>query len=200
MRFYILILVATCLVYPAHQVISEAADSNRGNADHHTQSEEPEFIIGADLSFLDQLEEYGAVHRVNGVPKDVLQIVKDHWFTHVRLMLWHTPPENYYTLEKILYMAERIEAVGLKLHLDIFYSDTWTNPGAQTKPAAWADLPFETLKDSVYHYTRNVITALRNQNTLPDMSARTIKATITIIASGTGAPSCLAFPRITVWN
>jgi len=35
--------------------------------------------------------------------------------------------------------------------------------------AAWKNLTFQVLKDSVYQYTRRVITALKNQNTLPDM-------------------------------
>ncbi len=37
------------------------------------------------------------------------------------------------------------------------------------KPAAWENLSFQLLKDSVYQYTRSVITALKNQNTLPDI-------------------------------
>jgi arabinogalactan endo-1,4-beta-galactosidase len=59
--------------------------------------------------------------------------------------------------------------LGLKFLLDFHYSDTWADPGRQTKPAAWSGLPYEVLKDSVYQYTRRVISALKNQQTLPDM-------------------------------
>ena len=66
-------------------------------------------------------------------------------------------------------MANRIKTLGLKILLDIHYSDTWADPGHQTKPAAWVNLSFQDLKDSVYQYTFNVITALKNQNTLPEI-------------------------------
>ena len=57
----------------------------------------------------------------------------------------------------------------LRWVLDIHYSDTWADPAHQTKPAAWNNLTFNALKDSVYQYTSLVITALKNQNTLPDI-------------------------------
>jgi arabinogalactan endo-1,4-beta-galactosidase len=66
-------------------------------------------------------------------------------------------------------MAERIKDLYLKFLLDFHYSDTWADPGHQIKPVSWQNLNFQILKDSVYQYTRNVITALKNQNTIPDM-------------------------------
>ncbi len=127
------------------------------------------FIKGADVSFLPQIEDNGGVFKEAGVPKDPLQIFKDHGINYIRLRLWHTPAENYNNLEKILYLANRIKAKGLKFLLDFHYSDTWADPGHQQKPAAWANLSFEALKDSVYHYTKTVIQTLNDQGTLPDM-------------------------------
>jgi len=40
--------------------------------------------------------------------------------------------------------------------LDIHYSDTWANPGIQTKPAAWKDLTQEQLVAKVFEYTKDV--------------------------------------------
>jgi beta-galactosidase len=66
-------------------------------------------------------------------------------------------------------MARRIQEAGMKLLLDFHYSDYWADPQKQYKPLAWADLDFETLKDSLKTYTANVLLALKNQGTLPAM-------------------------------
>ncbi|MGH7455536.1 MAG: glycoside hydrolase family 53 protein, partial [bacterium] len=103
------------------------------------------------------------------MPQDPLKIFKDHGINYIRLKLWHTPNENYNNLEKILYMAKRIKDRELKFLLNFHYSDTWADPGRQRKPAAWVGLPFEALRDSVYAYTKNVMRALYDQQTLPEM-------------------------------
>jgi arabinogalactan endo-1,4-beta-galactosidase len=128
-----------------------------------------EFIKGADISALLEIEENGGVFKENGTPKDLLQILKDHGINYIRLRIWHTPAQGYNNLDKTLQMASRIKNSGLKLLLDLHYSDTWADPAHQLKPAAWQNLSFYDLKDSVYQYTRQVITALKNQNTLPDI-------------------------------
>src|SRR5205823_14448063 len=66
-------------------------------------------------------------------------------------------------------MAKRIKAAGLKFLLDFHYSDTWADPGKQYKPSAWKGLNFSLLKDSVYEFTKKVITELKRQGTAPDM-------------------------------
>ncbi|MFH1312483.1 MAG: glycosyl hydrolase 53 family protein [Candidatus Eisenbacteria bacterium] len=129
----------------------------------------PGFIKGADVSFLDQIEDSGGVFTEDGVAGDVLEILKDHGFNYIRLRIWHTPSDRYCNLDRTLAMAARINDLGLGFLLDLHYSDTWADPGRQTKPAAWTGVSFDDLKDSVYHYTRHVIAALDSQNTLPDM-------------------------------
>jgi len=128
-----------------------------------------EFIKGVDLSALLEIEENGGIFKENGIPKGALQIFKDHGINFIRFRLWHTPANGYDNLDKTLLMANRIKTLGLKFLLDLHYSDTWADPGQQTKPAAWENLSFQALRDSVYQYTHNVITAFKNQNTLPDM-------------------------------
>jgi arabinogalactan endo-1,4-beta-galactosidase len=66
-------------------------------------------------------------------------------------------------------MAQRVKALGTGLLLDLHYSDTWADPGQQAKPAAWASLSFDELTMAVQDYTRDVITSLKNQGTLPDI-------------------------------
>jgi arabinogalactan endo-1,4-beta-galactosidase len=128
-----------------------------------------EFIKGADVSFLQQIEDNGGVFRENGTTKDPLLILKDHQINYIRLRLWNNPSEGYNNLAKLLIMAKRIKQLKMKFLLDFHYSDSWADPGKQTKPAAWGALDSTSLGDSLYKFTRDVLTALKNQNTLPDM-------------------------------
>jgi arabinogalactan endo-1,4-beta-galactosidase len=127
------------------------------------------FIRGVDISFTPQIEDLGGKYFDNGVQKDALDIFKENGVNYVRLRIWHTPSDGYCGLEKTLAYAARIKAKGFKFLLDFHYSDWWADPGKQNKPAAWTNLSFSVLKDSVYGYTKNVVEALKNQNVLPDM-------------------------------
>ncbi|MBC8450729.1 glycosyl hydrolase 53 family protein [bacterium] len=124
--------------------------------------------IGADLSFTPELISLGAEYRVGGVPVDLLEACVDHGFGIVRLRLWHTPAEPWHGLDATVTFAQGVKAHGLALMLDIHYSDSWADPGQQTKPAAWEGLAFEALVDSVYAYTNAVVRRFRDEGALPD--------------------------------
>ena len=127
------------------------------------------FIKGADISFLEEVEKGGGVFTEGGEPRDALDILKRHGFNFIRLRVWVSPAEGYCDLESTLLMAERAAAKGFGLLIDLHYSDTWADPGRQTKPAAWSGVSGRALEDSVRGYTRGVIAALAAQGTLPDM-------------------------------
>jgi len=98
-----------------------------------------------------------------------LDIFQNHNINYARIRIWHTPAAGYYNLEQTLQLAGRIKALGMGLLIDFHYSDTWADPGHQTKPAAWENLSFAALQDSIYQYSYRVIKALSDQNTPPDM-------------------------------
>ena len=127
------------------------------------------FIKGADISMLPRIENNGGMYTQNGEPRGLLPILQDHGFNYIRLRLWHAPADGYCDLNQTLAMAERIRSQGMGFLLDFHYSDTWADPGTQSKPAAWSGLSHETLGDSVYHYTRDVISALHDRHVLPDI-------------------------------
>ncbi|MBC8423661.1 glycosyl hydrolase 53 family protein, partial [bacterium] len=122
---------------------------------------------GADISFLPKIEDHGGVYTDGGAPGDLFAILADHGVNLIRLRLWHTPAEGYCDLDDTLAMALRAHALGQDVLLDFHYSDTWADPAHQTKPAAWAALPFAALVDSVRVRTRDVLLALRAQGTPP---------------------------------
>jgi len=135
-------------------------------------------MLGADISFLPQLEDRGLKFSDNGVQKDAILILKDHGFNYVRLRIFndpardsggYSPKRGFCDLEHTKQMAKRVKAAGMKLLLDFHYSDTWADPGKQYKPAAWRNLSFEDLKKALYDYTKKVIQELKDQGTTPDM-------------------------------
>jgi arabinogalactan endo-1,4-beta-galactosidase len=134
-------------------------------------------ILGADISFLPELENRGVKFSDKGVEKDAIQILKEHGFNYIRLRIFNDPAEpkgyspgkGFCDLEHTKTMAKRIKAAGLKFLLDFHYSDTWADPGKQFKPAAWEGEDFPALKKSVHDFTVKVMQELKEQGTAPDM-------------------------------
>ncbi len=134
-------------------------------------------MMGADISFLPQVEERGIKFSDKGVEKDAIQILKDHGFNYVRLRIFndpardsgYSPKKGFCDLEHTKQMAKRVKAAGMKLLLDFHYSDYWADPGKQYKPAAWKNLSFTELKKALYDYTKKVMEELKAQGTTPDM-------------------------------
>ena len=133
-------------------------------------------ILGADISWLPQLEDAGHKFYENGTQKDMLQILKDHGFNYIRLRIFNNPAadsgyskKGYCDLNGTLKMALRIKAAGMGFLLDFHYSDNWADPGKQHKPSAWKMANYQQLQDSLTAFTRNTLLALKKQGTLPDM-------------------------------
>lgn len=132
----------------------------------------PPFLAGGDLSFLAAEEKGGAVYKDNGKAEDALKIVKAHGWNIVRLRVWVNPDGQGMNVNNLPYtvaLAKRVKAAGLRLLLDLHYSDTWADPGHQTKPAAWKDLSFDALTAQVRDYSRDTIAAFRKAGAMPDI-------------------------------
>ena len=137
------------------------------------------FILGADISWVQEDEAEGSTYYDHGVKKDVFQIFKDNGFNYIRLRVFVNPasPRGYAARSKeafcdaahTLTMAKRVRAAGMGLLVDFHYSDTWADPGKQFKPAAWENFDLPALKKAVYDHTRSVLSALKEQGTTPDM-------------------------------
>jgi arabinogalactan endo-1,4-beta-galactosidase len=135
-----------------------------------------DFIAGADMSHLRFFEDRGITYRVNGETRDALMILKNRGFNCVRLRLFtgtaaqaQADPYNYTNnLSYTVPLAVRVKNAGLKLLLDFHYSDTWADPGKQTKPAAWTNLNFSQLKTQLRDYNSNTIATFAAAGALPD--------------------------------
>src|SRR5579862_9753449 len=162
-KFYLLILIVS-VFYCTNAFTSFSLNSKN----------KKEKMLGADISFLPQLESRGIKFSVDGVEKDAIQILKDHGFNYIRLRIFnnpaadsgYSPGKGFCDLQHTLVMAKRVKAAGLRFLLDFHYSDYWADPGKQFKPAAWRGKDFPALRDSVYDFTRRVMQALKEQGTL----------------------------------
>ena len=87
----------------------------------------------------------------------------------IRLRVWVNPANGSNNAAEVAHFAQRVKSKGLKLLIDLHYSDTWADPEHQVKPAAWADHNFSQLKVDVYNHTWNVLNHLKAVDVLPDM-------------------------------
>lgn len=132
---------------------------------------------GADLSTL--LSDT-ATYTLNGTPTPILSIFHQGGLNYVRLRLWVNPingnfgdpTESPYCaaascpdLANDLTMAKEAQAAGMKVLLDIHYSDTWADPQHQNVPAAWENETLPQMASSMYGYTKSVIQAFAAQGT-----------------------------------
>jgi arabinogalactan endo-1,4-beta-galactosidase len=65
-------------------------------------------------------------------------------------------------------MAVRAKAMGMRVMIDFHYSDSWADPGKQTKPAAWASHTFDQLMTDVYNHTFEVLDTLKQCGVTPE--------------------------------
>ncbi len=151
-----------------------------------------DFIMGADVSMLKDLEYYGGkFYDDSGVEQDCLQILKDHGINWIRLRIWNDPTADAsgYVGSQLLQingkpapagtpggagncdeqhtieLALRAKALGMKVLLDFHYSDFWTDPGQQAKPKAWKNHTGPVLQDDVYNFTKKVLLDMKNATT-----------------------------------
>lgn len=96
---------------------------------------------GVDCSSL--LVEEAAGHSyigIDGNTKPLEKILHNNGVNTVRQRLWYGTSDDDYNVDYNIELAKRAQAVGVEVYLDIFFSETWTDPGHQTTPSAWVCL------------------------------------------------------------
>ena len=133
--------------------------------------------VGGDISLLTKYEEHGAIYYdENGARiTDMLGYLKSQGLNAMRVRLFVDPSKANaedqgegvcQDLPYVMALGQRIKAEGFKLLLDIHYSDTWTDPGQHSTPSSWT-VP-SALADSVYDYTKRVLTSMIAAGATPD--------------------------------
>lgn len=165
------------------------------------------FLFGADLSYVNEMEDCGVVYKENNNPVDPYQLFADHNCGIVRLRLWHTPAwydnlnsgHRYSDLADVRKGILRAKAAGMKVLLDFHLSDNWADPQKQRVPAAWEDVVnnLPLLKDSLYNYVKSTLLSLHADGLLPDMVQIGNETNKGILLSATqdSGPWVLDWPR-----
>ncbi|MEM6964389.1 MAG: glycosyl hydrolase 53 family protein [Bacteroidota bacterium] len=137
------------------------------------------FYLGADLSYVNEMEDCGVTYQEDGNTKNVHTIFSDSGCNLVRLRLWHTPSwyddlntgKRYSDLADVKIAINRAKQNGMNVLLDFHLSDSWADPSSQLVPTAWLPVvdDINILKDSLYNYIFSTLTELHSENLLPEM-------------------------------
>ncbi|WP_432485737.1 glycoside hydrolase family 53 protein [Kineococcus esterisolvens] len=127
-------------------------------------------VRGADLSFLLQSEAAGARYAdARGRVRPVEQLLRSQGANWVRLRVWVDPPAGYSGTASTVELARRAKRAGLKVLVDLHYSDFWADPAHQTTPAAWVGQDLATLARTVRSYTAQTLRAIADGGGRVDM-------------------------------
>jgi arabinogalactan endo-1,4-beta-galactosidase len=170
--FAVAMVIAACSCSP-----NSSSDDDNGNGEPITTSE---FVIGADLSYVNQILDHGGVYKDEGVEKDPYQIFAEKGTEVVRFRLFHDPQwikdayedqdkQLYHNVEDVALGIQRAKDQGMEVLLNFHYSDIWADPANQEVPAAWDGESFEAVKDSIYQYTYATLSKLNEDGLLPEM-------------------------------
>ena len=127
--------------------------------------------LGADLSYVNEVEDSGGVFYADGKAADPFHILRQAGANIVRVRLWHTPDSwtKYSTLSDVERTISRARALGYHVLLDFHYSDTWADPAKQIIPAAWEGISeVDTLAAALAAYTRDVLLHLNERGLMPE--------------------------------
>lgn len=132
---------------------------------------EKPFYVGADLSYVNEMEDCGATYYDQGKKQDPFKLFADKGSDLVRVRLWHDADWTAYSdLNDVSKTLQRAKDNNMKTLLDFHYSDTWTDPEKQFIPKAWAHITStDELAQTLYNYTTNTLATLDAKNLLPDM-------------------------------
>ncbi len=141
--------------------------------------EAQQFYFGADLSYINEMEDCGVVYLENSSSKDPYQLFSDHNCNLIRLRLWHTPSwydalnegKRYSDLQDVKKSIRRAKELNMDVLLDYHLSDDWADASNQLVPSAWLgvvdNLPL--LMDSLYNYISATLLQLNEEGLLPEM-------------------------------
>jgi arabinogalactan endo-1,4-beta-galactosidase len=130
----------------------------------------PTFYFGGDLSYVNEMEDCGAVYRLHGKRIDPFRLLKREGGNIVRARIWVNPTwTKYSNYADVLKTIRRSHAAGLQALLDFHYSDDWADGGKQIAPAAWAGLDTDGQVKALHDYTLDTLRKLDADHAMPEM-------------------------------
>lgn len=126
--------------------------------------------LGADMSYVNEMEDCSAVYRNAGKTVDPFALLARKGGNIVRVRIWNDARWTRYSdLADVTKTVRRARAAGMQVLLDFHYSDDWTDGEKQRVPAAWAGKDTAAQADALYAYTRAVLARLDAQGLMPEL-------------------------------
>lgn len=126
--------------------------------------------LGVDLSYVNEVEDCGAVFRKGGKPVDPFKLFAAEGANIVRVRIWNDATwTRYSNLADVKKTIARSKAAGMQVLLDFHYSDDWADGEKQIIPKAWVGLTKEQQAKALYDYTLGILTALNRDGLMPEM-------------------------------
>ena len=127
------------------------------------------FAKGADVSWLTEMEASGIkFYDAGGTQTDCFLLLKNLGFNTIRLRVWLNPVNGWCNKADLVSKAIRAKLLGMKILINFHYSDSWADPGQQTKPAAWSAFNISGLETAVYNHTIEVMDSLKLNGITPE--------------------------------
>jgi arabinogalactan endo-1,4-beta-galactosidase len=129
------------------------------------------YYLGADLSYVNEMEDCGVVYRDSGKPADPFVLLKSRGANLVRVRLWNnatwTPYSNLSDVKKTIGRARQ---AGMQVLLDFHYSDDWADGEKQIIPKAWAHITDpDALAQALYEFTIQTLRDLDCDGLMPEL-------------------------------
>lgn len=130
-----------------------------------------DFVFGADISLYPAIIESGAhYYNEEGKQQSIYQILANSGINTIRVRLFHDYTSPYgipigkQDVNRAIEIIKEAKKYNLKVILDFHYSDQWADPAHQKTPYAWKDLSYQEFLHSLYNYTKDTLSLIKNKN------------------------------------
>ncbi|WP_129648777.1 glycoside hydrolase family 53 protein [Peristeroidobacter agariperforans] len=129
------------------------------------------YYLGADLSYVNEMEDCGVVYRVAGKPADPFVLLKSRGANLVRVRLWNDAEWTAYSnLADVKKTIRRSRQAGMQVLLDFHYSDDWADGDKQIIPKAWTNIADpDALAQALYDFTLQTLRELDRDGLMPEL-------------------------------
>ena len=130
---------------------------------HRTDTPRGSWAKGADVSWLSEME-----HDNMFPDYDCIEGMHELGMNAVRLRVWVNHETGWSNKADMLYLARRAAKQGLRIMIDIHYSDFFADPHRQETPRAWQRYDYALIKEAVREHTLDVLEALKEEGIRPE--------------------------------
>lgn len=167
------ILLLTAMAVSAMLAASCNGNNGNNNEEHNPEPPAPEvqaaFAKGADIGWATEMAGDGIkFYNAAGEERECTALMKELGFDAVRYRVWVNPAEGWCGKEDVVAKARIAKDLGMRIMINFHYSDSWADPSKQYKPAAWEDYNLEQLCQAVMDHTRDVLSALNDEDITPE--------------------------------